>query len=265
MLFQSIDPLNTPDDALSVTGEDHVVRHNVIGVTSDDEPFGTCGEGIHVGGISGGHFIQVMTNTVVGAQGVAGIFVTGAPTGYDLDAVTVQGNVILDSKVEAFDFGDLVPEVLRAFSPAAVTGIDGVHVTGTSGAASPCANCVIEVFLDVDDTVTETLASLGKTIADAGGNWALTLAQPLAANEGLRTASTTVDYGQIQNTSGFDCLQRGYDHAYIGALHGCFSWGRESLSAAGCEQPLIAVCDLRNLTGLSRPVGFSFVRQKLRN
>lgn len=202
MLYQSIDPLNTPDDALSVSGEDHVVRHNVIGLTSDDEPFGTCGEGIHVGGISGGHFIQVVTNTVVGAQGAAGIFVTGAPTGYDLDAVTVQGNVILDSKVEAFDFGDLVPEVLRAFNPAAVTGIDGVNVTGTSGAASPCANCVVEIFIDEDDTVTETLESLGKTVADASGTWSFTLPQVLAANEGLRTASTTVNYGQIQNGSG---------------------------------------------------------------
>ena len=202
MLFRSADPLNTPDDALSVTGHDHVVRNNIIGVTGDGVPFGTCGEGIHVGGVSGGHFIQVVTNTVVGAQGAAGIFVTGAETGYDLDAVTVQGNVILDSKVEAFDFGKKVPAALREFNPAAITAIDGLAVTGTSGADSLCENCVIEVFLDADDTVTETLQSLGKTTADGSGNWSFALTRTLALTEGLRTASTTTAYGQIQNAGG---------------------------------------------------------------
>ncbi|MFN2283482.1 MAG: hypothetical protein ACK2UQ_03610, partial [Anaerolineae bacterium] len=202
MLFQSKDPLNTPDDAISVTGWDHIIQHNIIGVTSDDVPFGTCGEGIQVGGVSGAHFVHVISNTVVGAQGAAGIFVTGAETGYDLDAVTVQGNVILDSKVQAFDFGKLVPAALRLFNPAAITDIDGVDVTGTNGADSLCEECVVEVFLDNYDTVTETLESLGKTTADGSGNWTFTLSRTLALTEGLRTASTTVVDGQIYNASG---------------------------------------------------------------
>jgi len=206
MLFQSNDPLNTPDDALSVTGRHHVVRHNIIGVASDGTPFGVCGEGIHVGGISGGHFIQVVTNTVVGAQGEAGIFVTAGETGYDLDAVTVQGNVIEDSAKQAFKFGDKVPEALRLFNPAAVTNIATTAgetlITGTNGLNSLCEACVVELFLDHVDMVTETLESLGKTVADGSGDWTFTLDRTLALTEGIRTASTTASDGQIQNESG---------------------------------------------------------------
>ncbi len=202
LLWSSNDPLNTPDDAISVTGRNHVIRENIIGLTSDDVPFGTCGEGIHVGGASGAHFIEVRDNLVVGAQGAAGILVAAGPLGYDLDAVTVQGNVIRASKVQAFDFSPNVPAALRLFNPAAITQIDGVNVTGTSGADSLCANCVVEVFLDKHDTVTETLASLGTTTADGDGNWTFTLTRTLALTEGLRTASTTVADEQIHNATG---------------------------------------------------------------
>jgi len=202
ILWESADPANTPDDALAVSGYYHIVRHNLIGVTSDGAPYGVCGDGIDVGGASGAHSIQVISNTIAGASGAAGILVAGGPLGYDLDAVTVQGNVILGSKVQAFDFSPNVPATLRLFNPAAVTNIDGVDVTGTSGADSLCAECVIEVFLDNHDTVTETLESLGTATADGSGNWNFTLPRALALTEGLRTASTTAVDGQIRNASG---------------------------------------------------------------
>lgn len=202
LLFQSPDPANTPDDAISVTGRDHVVRDNIIGLTSDGVPFGTCGEGIQVGGASGAHFIEVRDNLIVGAHGAAGILVAAGELGYDLDAVTVQGNVILDSKMQAFDFSPNVPAALRLFNPAAVTQIDGVNVTGASGVDSLCAECLIEIFLDHHDSVTETLESLGTTTADASGAWSFTLTRTLALTEGLRTASTTVADGQISNATG---------------------------------------------------------------
>ncbi len=201
MLFQSADPLNTPDDALEVTGHDHIVRNNVIGVTSDGQPFGVCGEGIHVGGASGGHYVQVLTNTIVGSRGAAGILVTGGEHGYDLDAVTVRGNIIEESTNEAFAFGDILPATLRDFNPAAVTSISGLDVSGTNGDGSPCAGCIVELFLDEVDTVTETLESLAVTTADASGNWNVTLARTLALTEGIRTASTTSADGQIPNPS----------------------------------------------------------------
>ncbi len=202
MLWLSNDPLNTPDDALEVSGHDHVVRDNVIGIDSAGQRFGVCGDGIHVGGAYGAHFIQVTDNTIVGAQGTAGILVTAGELGYDLDAVTVQNNVIEESDFEAFKFGDKVPTVLRAFKPAAITTIDGADVSGSSGPNSPCAGCTIELFLDRYDTITATLESWGTVTADGAGNWSATLPRPLLITEGLRTASTTAVDGQIENESG---------------------------------------------------------------
>ncbi len=202
MLYYSDDPLSTSEDALSITGDDHVVRYNILGVDADGQPFGVCGDGIHVGGSGGGHDIQVMTNTVVGAHGTAGIFVTGGEFGYDLNGITVQHNVIEDSTHDAFAFGDKLPATLRLFNPAQVITISGTTVTGASGLDSPCAGCTVELFLDEIDTVTETLESLGTVTADGSGNWFAELPRTLDINEGIRTASTTAVDGQITHPSG---------------------------------------------------------------
>ena len=202
MLPYSDDPESTPIDALSVTGRDHMVRHNILGVDADGQPFGVCGDGIHVGGSFGGHGIQVMSNTVVGAHGTAGIFVTGGEFGYDLNGITVQHNVIEDSVHEAFAFGEKLPANLRLFNPGRVITIAGTLVTGSSGLDSPCAGCTVELFLDEIDTVTETLESLATVVADGDGNWTATLPRPLLITEGIRTASTTAVDGQITHPSG---------------------------------------------------------------
>lgn len=200
LLFQSADPASTPQDAISATGYTHTIRSNIIGVDAAGQHFGTCGEGIHIGGASGGHSIQVLTNTIAGSQGAAGILVTGGPYGYDLDGITVRGNVILGSKNKAFAFGDTLPAVLRNFNPAAVTSIAGTTVSGTSGADSPCANCKVELFLDRVDMVIETRQSLGIVTANAGGAWTAHLTRTLALTEGIRTASTTVADDQIYDS-----------------------------------------------------------------
>ncbi len=202
MLPYSDDPESTPIDALSVTGRDHVVRYNVLGVDAGGQPFGVCGDGIHVGGSFGGHGIQVMSNTVVGAHGTAGIFVTGGEFGYDLNDITVQHNIIEDSVHEAFAFGEKLPANLRLFNPAQVITFSGSTVTGSSGPDSPCAGCTVELFLDEIDTVTETLESLTTVVADGDGNWTATLPRPLLITEGIRTASTTITDGQITHPSG---------------------------------------------------------------
>jgi hypothetical protein len=202
MLPYSDDPESTPIDAISVTGDDHVVRHNILGVDADGQPFGICGDGIHVGGALGGHDIQVMTNTVVGAHGTAGIFVTGGEFGYDLNGITIQHNVIKDSTHDAFAFGDKLPSTLRLFNPAQVITISGATVAGTSGLDSPCAGCTVELFLDEIDTVTETLESLATVTADGNGDWEAELPRTLAITEGVRTASTTAVDGQITHPSG---------------------------------------------------------------
>jgi hypothetical protein len=197
MLYYSDDPLSTPEDALSVTGEDHVIQNNIIGVDADGQRFGVCGEGVHVGGSSGGHYVQVLSNTLVGSQGSAGILVTGGVHGYDLDAVTWRGNTVEESTNEVFAFGDTLPSTLRDFNPAAVTAINGTVVSGTSGLNSLCAGCIVELFLDEIDIVTETLESLDVVTADGNGNWIAELPRTLAITEGIRTASTTITDGQI--------------------------------------------------------------------
>jgi hypothetical protein len=202
MLPYSDDPLSTPEDALSVTGDDHVVRDNILGVDADGQPFGVCGDGIHVGGSFGGHYVQVLSNTIVGSHGTAGILVTGGVEGYDLDAITRRNNVTLDSTNEAFAFGDTLPESLRLFNSARVITIAGTLVTGTSGLDSPCAGCTVELFLDEIDTVTETLESLDIVTADGSGDWVAELPRTLAITEGIRTASTTASDGQIQHPHG---------------------------------------------------------------
>ena len=199
MLYYSDDPLSTPGDALSVTGERHIVRNNIIGVDAGDQPFGVCGDGIHIGGSGGGHDIQVVANTIVGSHGTAGILVTGGVEGYDLDAITRRNNVVQDSVHEAFAFGDTLPESLRQFNSARVTDISGTTVTGTHGLDSLCAGCTIELFLDEIDTVTETLQSLGTVTASASGDWEADLPRSLELGEGIRTASTTASDGQIRH------------------------------------------------------------------
>ncbi|HNT78022.1 MAG TPA: hypothetical protein PKH77_23660, partial [Anaerolineae bacterium] len=201
MLYRSEDPFTTPDNAFDVSGHDHVVRDNVVGLTADGVAFGVCGSGMEFGGIMGAHAIEVRDNVIVGARGVAGIHVTGGPYGYDVDAVTVQGNVIRESAREAFKFGDSLPSELRFFEPAAITSFEGTAVSGTSGAGSPCANCTIELFLDTHDTVSETLESLAVVTADGSGAWSATLGRTLALTEGIRTATTTAADEQIPHPS----------------------------------------------------------------
>jgi hypothetical protein len=202
LLYQSADPFSTAEDAISVSGRGNVVRENTIGLQSGNLPFGVCGEGIFVGGAAGAHSIQVLTNTIAGSGGKAGILVTGGQFGYDLNAVTSRANTIKANPVNAFAFGDTVPANLKNFNPAAVTGITGTAVTGSAGAGSPCANCRVELFLDVIDTLPETRQSFGVVTANAAGNWSATLPRTLAITEGLRTASTTVVDGQITHPSG---------------------------------------------------------------
>lgn len=93
----------------------------------------------------------------------------------------IDGN---DSPEDAIQITKSLPTAFRNFKPAAVTLINGVNISGTSGASSPCPNCTIEIFLDDTDTVNEALQSLAIVTADANGNWQATLPAPLTAGQG---------------------------------------------------------------------------------
>ncbi len=100
---------------------------------------------------------------------------------------------------DAIQYGALLPAPFLAFKPAKVTAITGTQVTGTAGEASACPNCVIEVFLDDNDAVTEAVQSLAVVTATAQGTWSAVLPAALTQGQGLRTTSTTAQFNTITN------------------------------------------------------------------
>ena len=139
------------------------------------------------------HHTRILSNTVVSGT-LNGLFVNGSAI--FINATTMQGNVI-SSTVPAIEFGDAVPEALKFFNPALVTRINGVNVTGM--ADDPCPYCRIDVYRDDDDPDTEALVYLGAAYANVTGAWTFTLPAELEAGEGLRTQSTTRDYGVVKH------------------------------------------------------------------
>ena len=211
-------------DTIRMGGDHHIIRNNKIGVDAADAEIGVCGRGINLQG--GTKFSQITTNTIV-KPGLSAISLNDTPTISTTDANTLRGNVIKKitpwgeiegnaSPEDAIQVTKSLPIAFRNFNSAKVAIINGVNVSGTSGTGSPCPNCVIELFLDDNDGINETLQSLGTTTADASGNWSLTLAAPLAAGTGIRTTSTTAQYNTIPNmnagtTAGLSVL---YDGRY---------------------------------------------------
>jgi hypothetical protein len=68
---------------------------------------------------------------------------------------------------------------------------------GQSAPGSPCPNCYIDFYLDDLDETEEALEHLGTVTADANGDFTFVMAQPIPANRGLRTSSTSQFFGTI--------------------------------------------------------------------
>jgi hypothetical protein len=201
-LRQEIFASSTQPDAIWVqsTCDGCIIRNNQIGRDAAGNPVGVCGIGID---ITNGEQIQVLDNEFVETEHTA-LFLNGAM----YDANTLRGNTVWRSRpwelVEGYSKPDSamvrysgLPDALEFYKPAQVTEINGVHISGTAGSGSPCPNCVIELFLDDADGITETLQSLAVVTANASGNWTATLPFELAAGQGLRTTSTTAQYNTI--------------------------------------------------------------------
>jgi hypothetical protein len=191
MLFASPDPEVSPPDAVEVTGHGNTIQNNRIGKDTADSEVGVCGVGIYVNNRFNRFIDNEIVNTGLYAFGIFG-------TEISLDALTLAGNTIQDVPA-AIEYGPLVPVSLTNYIPAHVTGITGTTVVGTSGTDSPCPYCTVELFLDDGDDDVEALQSLKVVTATADGSWSAELPAPLDATEGLRTASTTSDFGQIPN------------------------------------------------------------------
>jgi parallel beta-helix repeat protein len=201
-LRQDIFSISTPPSAIQVGGDGHTISNNQIGVDSADNQVGVCGRGIYL--ISDPENNQVTTNTIV-YPGLSGISLNGAL----YDANTLRSNTIKarsewtqiegNAKPEdAIQLGAGLPDAFEYFLPAKVTDIDGTSVKGESGTGSPCPNCVIELFLDDTDVVTEALKSLAVVNAGSDGKWTATIGA-ISENQGIRTTSTTVKFGTIPN------------------------------------------------------------------
>jgi hypothetical protein len=171
--------------AIDMSGAQHLLFNNRIGVDAAGTPSYACGFGIQVDG----EFSRVISNTISNTNSEA--FFIGGEGNFGIE---IQSNQVSD--VEGYvRYGEQVPTALIAFNAAQITSVNGTTVEGTSGADSPCPYCTVEVFLDDEDNERETLESLAVTTADADGNWTATLARAIdpAAGERLRTMSTLND------------------------------------------------------------------------
>jgi hypothetical protein len=215
--------LQTTDQSpvMDVSGQGHIIQNNTIGLDVNGDVVGVCGRGLDFG--NGPQAMQVLDNIIVETR-LSAIFMNAS----SLNGNTLQGNIIRRATdwppaqgmnpfpEDAIAYGPFVPSALRSFVPAQVTSIDGTLVSGTSGVGSPCAHCLVELFLDDKDGITETLQSLALVTADEDGEWSASLPAPLAWNQGLRTMSTVPDSFTIigldaGTTSNLSVLYARYD------------------------------------------------------
>jgi len=204
-LRQEIFSSSTQPDAIRLTGRGHYIRNNDIGLDSASNKVGVCGRGIFLS--DSPREVEVINNTIV-YPGMSAISLNGAL--YDKN--TLRSNIIKKNTPwphitgnpkgeDAIQIGKTMPEAFQDFYPAQITEIDGVNVSGRSGYKSPCPNCVIEIFLDNTDTITETRQSLAVVTAGADGKWSATIPFELSSSQGLRTTSTTAAYNTIPGMS----------------------------------------------------------------
>jgi hypothetical protein len=204
-LRQEVFKITTQPDAIRVTGTGHLIQNNKIGQDEADAKVGVCGRGIFLS--DGPKEVQVLDNLIVD-PGLSAISLNGVL--YDENTLTgnvienraawgqVEGNPVPE---DAIQVGASMPDDFKAFHPAQVTNIEGTAISGRAGANSPCANCIIEIFLDDRDTTAETLQSLAVVTADADGKWDASLPSELTEDQGLRTLTTTVQNEQIPGMS----------------------------------------------------------------
>jgi hypothetical protein len=205
----AVTPPTIQADTIRMGGDNHIIRSNKIGLDVLNTEIGVCGRGIYL--LGGTKFNQITSNTIV-EPGLSAISLNDTPVVSTSDANTLRSNVIKrstpwgeiegnNSPEDAIQVTKSLPDAFRNFKPAKVISISGTSVSGSSGDASPCPNCIIEIFLDDSDSINEALNSLAVVTADSSGSWTAVLPAPLAAGQVLRTTSTTVQYNTIAGMS----------------------------------------------------------------
>ena len=131
-------------------------------------------------------------------QNAAGEAAANLLRGNTVRTTTAWPFVVGNPKPEdAIQVNPSLPTSLQNFKPGKVTAINGKAVSGTAGDGSACPNCVIELFLDDTDAITEALSSLAVVTATAAGTWSATLPNALASGQGIRTTSTSAQFNTI--------------------------------------------------------------------
>jgi hypothetical protein len=205
----AVEPPSIQADTIRLGGDYHTIRNNQIGVDSTGTEVGVCGRGIFLQGST--KFNQVISNTIANS-GLSSISLNDTPVVPTSDANTLRTNTIKkttswgagasgDNPEDAIQVTKSMRDSFRNFNPAKVTTINGTAISGVSGDSSSCPNCVIEVFLDDNDAITEALQSLAVVTATADGSWAATLPFVLAQSQGVRTTSTTTQPNTISGMS----------------------------------------------------------------
>ena len=204
-LRQEIFSSSTQPDAIRVTGRDHLIRNNKIGLDSDNNKIGVCGRGVYLSDSPRG--VEVTNNQIIYPE-LSAISLNGALYNENtlrsniIKKVTEWPHVTGNPKGEdAIQVGPSLPDAFENFYPAKVTEINGTSVSGTSGDNSACPNCTIEIFLDNTDSITETRQSLAVVTAASDGTWSATIPFELTSSQGLRTTSTTTAYNTIPDMS----------------------------------------------------------------
>jgi hypothetical protein len=196
-------------DTIRLGGDYHIIRNNKIGIDATGAEIGVCGRGIFIQPST--KFNQIISNTIA-SPGLSAISLNDTPTVSTSDANTLRTNTIKkptpwgdspagDNPEDAIQVTKSMPDAFRNFKPAKVTAITGTQVSGVSGDGSACPNCVVELFLDDTDAITEALQSLAVVTATAQGAWSAVLPGVLTPGQGVRTTSTTAQPNTITGMS----------------------------------------------------------------
>lgn len=211
---------DTPPEALTVFGALHTIENNVIGQDIDGSTIGVCGQGIKFSTQTNvtqpqnnGHLVisNIIDSSRNGFENTKGAILwtdTSSPAFRD-GGNTVRGNLLIDGPEKYYEIGPMIATAIKLFEPAVITSVSGTLLTGGSntnnimGDPSPCPNCIIDFYLDDEDSDEEALDYLGSVNANANGDFSYNMAAPLPAGFGIRTTSTSIANDVIPNTWAF--------------------------------------------------------------
>ncbi len=191
---------DTPPMAIEVFGADHQILDNLIGVGDPGAAPGVCGQGIKFSGTNHEITTNIMRRVRKGFDNTDGALLWSDDTFTDDGGNTVRGNLSIDGPEKLYEMGPMIGSTIRTFEPAVITSVSGMTVTGTAAAGSPCANCIIDFYIDDMDANDEALAYAGSLTANGSGNFSGTVLATPGIDQGFRTMTTSVLSNQIGST-----------------------------------------------------------------